>query len=156
MTDRPKPVTHPAHRAGPTATASSDAANLEDVRRFLAEHIDGYEQLEALVYLARRRRRSSTAADVATGTRMLTLVAMKALYDLRRAGLVREIIEEGRTAFVFWPATPELAATADRFVALHEANPVDVIHLMNANALQRVRSSAAVLFADAFVIRRPR
>jgi hypothetical protein len=142
--------------AGETPGRAPAAIDLEEVRRFLAEHVDSYEQLEALVYLARRPRRSWTPEEIATGTRLPTLAAIKALDELRRVGLVDAILEGRGTRFTFWPATPALSSAAEQFVAVYDANPVDVIHLMNQNALQRVRSSAAILFAEAFVLRRPR
>lgn len=123
---------------------------------FLRDHVGSYEELEALVFLARRRRRSWTAGDVGVGARLPTLIAVKALDDLRHAGLVDEVREGRRIGYTYWPATPALAQCAEHFVAVYEANPVDIIQLMSANALDRVRSSAARAFADAFVLRRPK
>jgi hypothetical protein len=147
MHGRSKPAAGPSDRPAPREPAVPD---LGEVRRFLADHVGSYEELEALVYLAHRPRRSWTAEEVATGTRLSTLV------DLRRVGLVDEVMHGGRSRFVFWPASPRLASAAAQFVRVYDANPVDVIHLMNNNALQRVRTSAAIAFADAFVLRRDR
>ena len=55
---------------------------------------------------------------------------------------------------MFWPATPALARAAQRFVEVYEANPVDVIQLMSAAALERLRTTASRTFAEAFVVRR--
>lgn len=140
----------PAHR--PASTSIPDDS-LDDVRDFLRDHVETYEELEALVFLARRRRRSATAAEVGAGARLPTLIAVKALDDLRRGGLVDEVREGKRVSYVFWPATPALARAADRFVAVYESNPVDVIQLMSAAALERLRTTASRAFADAFVIR---
>ena len=139
---------------GRPPAASIPDGSLDEVRDFLRDHVSTYEELEALVFLARRRRRSATAAEVGAGARMPTLIAVKALDDLRRGGLVDEVREDRRTSYVFWPATPELARVAERFVEVYEANPVDVIQLMSAAALDRLRSTASRAFAEAFVIRR--
>lgn len=142
------------HPAGRPAAAPDPGESLDDVRDFLRDHVETYEELEALVFLARQRRRSATAAEVGAGARLPTLIAVKALDDLRRGGLVDEVREGHRVRYVFWPATPALARAADRFVAVYEANPVDVIQLMSAAALERLRTTASRAFAEAFVIRR--
>jgi len=123
-----------------------------EIREFLLHHVETYEQLEVLLLLCRQRDRSWSPEAVGERLRISTLVAAKALDDLYRARLV-DHLEAGReAAYTFRPASTRLASTVEALVREYDDSPLNVIHLMNANALDRVRSAAARTFADAFVI----
>jgi hypothetical protein len=123
-----------------------------DVREFLLRNIESYEQLEVLLLLCRERAPAWTPEAVGEKVRLSTLVAMKALDDLTRLKLI-DRLEVGRvTSYRFRPASSRTGATVEALLAAYDQTPLAIIHLMNTNALDRVRSAAARSFADAFII----
>lgn len=122
-----------------------------EVRQFLLQHVETYEQLEVLLLLCRQRDRSWSPEAVGERLRISTLVAAKALDDLCRARLVDQLKVGRENAYTFRPASTKLGSTVEALVRVYDDSPLNIIHLMNANALDRVRSAAARTFADAFV-----
>lgn len=122
------------------------------IRDFLLQYVETYEQLEVLLLLCRQRDRSWTPEAVGERLRISTLVAAKALDDLCRSRLVDQLKVGRQTTYTFRPASTKLAATVEALVREYDDSPLNIIHFMNANALDRVRSAAARTFADAFVI----
>jgi hypothetical protein len=57
-----------------------------------------------------------------------------------------------QSSYTFRPASTKLASTVEALVREYDESPLNIIHLMNTNAFDRVRSAAARTFADAFVI----
>jgi hypothetical protein len=51
--------------------------------------------------------------------------------------------------FRYAPRDPELAPSLDRIMELYRENPLEVMALMNANSIERVKSAALRTFADA-------
>jgi len=45
-------------------------------------------------------------------------------------------------------------ATIDRLAAAYRENPIPIIKLMSANAIERLRTAALRTFADAFILRK--
>jgi predicted ArsR family transcriptional regulator len=123
-----------------------------DVRDFVQQHVESYEQLEVLLLLCRKRDVSWTAATVGEALRISTLMAAKALDDLCREKLVDHLQVGRQTSYTFRPASSRLASTIELLLKQYDDNPLDVIHLMNEKAMDRVRSAAARTFADAFVL----
>lgn len=122
------------------------------IRDFLLQYVETYEQLEVLLLLCRQRDRSWTPEAVGERLRISTLVAAKALDDLCRSRLLDQLKVGRQTTYTFRPASTRLGATVEALVREYDDSPLNIIHLMNSNALDRVRSAAARTFADAFVI----
>jgi hypothetical protein len=122
------------------------------VRDFVEKYVQSYEQLEVLLLLCRRRDVSWTPTTVGEAVRISTLLAAKALDDLCRDRLVDQLQMGRQSSYTFRPASSRLAATIEALLKEYDDNPLNVIHLMNEKALDRVRSAAARTFADAFVL----
>jgi hypothetical protein len=122
------------------------------VRDFLLERVETYEQLEVLLLLCRQRDRSWTPEAVGERLRLSTLVATKALDDLCRGRLVDHLRVGPQVSYTFRPASTKLASIVEGLVREYDESPLNIIQLMNTNALDRVRSAAARTFADAFVL----
>ena len=56
-------------------------------------------------------------------------------------------------AYRYAPAEPGMMAVVDRLAALYVQQRLEVIRQMSANAIDRLRTSAARTFADAFLLR---
>lgn len=123
----------------------------EDVRALLRTCVGSYEELEVLLLLAREPGDAVTAAAVADRVRAPVPVVAAALGTLVGAGLV-EAGPDGAT-FRYLPST-DLGAAVAQLVEEARENPVAIIRVMSANAIERIRMSAVDMFADAFVLGR--
>jgi hypothetical protein len=122
-----------------------------DVRALLQEHIDSYEQLEALLLLRRERFEQWTSEGLAARLRIRSEMAETALSHLQSVGLVG-ITGAGPARFAYRPANAALDAAVDRLQHEYAERPILVIQLMSANAIERLRTAALHTFADAFVL----
>lgn len=124
----------------------------EDVQAFLHEHIETYEQLVALVLLFERRE-SWSVERVAARTHLSEEDALHALVELCERGLV--VVETAGGVRNFrYSASSAASETIARLAGLYTSQPLEIMHLMNANAMERVRTSMARSFASAFLVRR--
>ena len=122
-----------------------------DVRALLHEHIESYEQLEALLLLRRERFEQWTSEGLAARLRIRAELAQTALGGLQTAGLVG-ITGAGPAHFAYRPANAGLDAAVGRLEREYAERPILVIQLMSANAIERLRTAALHTFADAFVL----
>lgn len=123
----------------------------EDVRALLRTCVGSYEELEVLLLLAREPGDPVTAPAVADRVRAPVPVVVAALGTLVDAGLV-EADPDGAT-FRYRPRA-DLGAAVAQLVEEARENPVAIIRVMSANAIERIRMSAVNMFADAFVLGR--
>jgi hypothetical protein len=122
-----------------------------DVRVFLREHIETYEQLELLLQLRRQPVETWSAQALAElGSYPLDLVE-EALEGLARAGTVARA-SAGQVRYA--PSDAAQQAAIDALASAYQQNPLAVIKLMSANSIERVRTAAILTFAEAFVIGR--
>lgn len=137
-----KPRSHPrSHMIG------------EEVRVFLRDHIDSYEDLEVLLLL-RREHTGWTSEALCTRLNSTATLIERTLATLVRSRLVN----------VSHPPTPPSYAYADddaardaTICALERAyreEPIQIIQLMSTNAIERLRTGAMRAFADAFILRK--
>jgi hypothetical protein len=130
----------------------------EDVRQLLRDHVEVYEELETLLLLHGRRDRIWDVDAVADALKIPTANAAAALERLRGCGLAEHVAVEGveaggrRTGFRLSARRPGLADTVARLAACYEDQRHVIIRLMNANAIERIRTSAMRAFADSFVV----
>ena len=122
-----------------------------DVRALLHEHIESYEQLEALLLLRRERFEQWTSEGLAARLRIRSELVQTALTGLQSAGLVG-ITNAGPARFAYRPASAGLDAAVGRLEREYAERPILIIQLMSANAIERLRTAALHTFADAFVL----
>lgn len=126
----------------------------EEVRSLLERHVDSFEGLEALLLLRRQHGAPMSLDAVRGGIRIPTPDLERALARLQRGGLVSVRREANTDGYVYAPKTSKLAASVERLAALYADSPVEIARMLTERALDRVRSEAAQLFADAFVLGR--
>jgi hypothetical protein len=126
----------------------------EDVRRFLLEHIESYEQLEVLIHLRKQPDRSSSSEAIASASSIPLAAVEAALEDLREAGLAEVSSRGAAPEWRYVALQPDVDATIVRLSQAYEENAIDIVKLMNANAIERVRTSAIRAFANAFIVGR--
>ena len=117
----------------------------------LRDVIDSFEKLETAMYLVRERGAARSTAEIAAATGLPTDEVVEAVRALDADGIVREA--GGRWSLV--ADGPRAADVTDLF-GRYERDRVEVVRLMGTLAVERIRSRAARLFADAFVVRAPK
>jgi len=126
----------------------------EDVRLFLRDHIESYEQLELLLLLRNERDVSWTAETLSTRVRMPSSLVSAALSELHAAGFVAVSSEGGEERHRYLLLPGELEATICKLAQVYREQPIEIVKLMSANAIERVRTAALRTFADAFILRK--
>lgn len=127
----------------------------EEIRSFLRHHIFSCEQLETLLLV--RDRRDDAWTDAATVGRELaisTRAAEEALDQLCRGNLLDIRVGEHSVIFRYSPGTAELESLVDRLALVYREKRLQIIGLIDRNAVDRVSTAAIRTFADAFLLRR--
>ncbi len=125
----------------------------ESVRTFLRENIESYEHLEILVQLLRSRERTWTLEQVAQELRLAPGPTLAALQYLTARGL---LVESARGTYSYAPRVEALDRAAVALVQAYDRDRLEIMKLMNAHAVERLRSSILRTFAEAFRMRGPR
>ena len=124
-----------------------------ELRSFLLEHVESYEQLHALLYLIRQREVPVSGGEVSSVLGMSEDDALEALEVLRNKGLLVTVESPQQRMFRVGRVL-HLDGVLDELQRVHEQQPVELARLMTANAIERARTLAARHFADAFLLRR--
>jgi len=123
-----------------------------DLKALLHDRIETYEQLEILRLLHRNRVDTWTAERIAQQLNLTPTLVSSALDGLCANAFVkaRSVLHDGAMAYALAP--PPRGETLARLVEVYEEQPIEIIKLMSANAIERVRTAALRAFADAFVL----
>lgn len=120
----------------------------DDLKLFLAGHINSVAQLEALLLLRSQRDREWNAEDVSKALYTTPEMVSEQLAELHARGLLARP-EDAGTRYQYWPATPELEAQVSRLEELYKDRRVAVITALYSQPLDKVKT-----FADAFRLRK--
>jgi hypothetical protein len=130
--------------------------DLEELKGFLFEHIEDLDELEILLWSRRHLPESwmsgTAIAEAHPFPAERTLDVLERLSA--RALLVREAGNPPR--YRCDPPDASLRTMLDRMLTAYEANPLRFFQLMNANAIERVRTAAIRTFAECFRIGGPK
>ncbi len=128
----------------------------ERIQSILATRVVGHEALQALLLMHRESARVWRAEELAAALGLHPGLARTTLEVLAAGGLLRPVAGATGTSYRYSPADPadeELVAELRR--AWNE-QPLEIIRLMNANAITRTRSDAMRAFSDAFLLSKRR
>jgi DNA-directed RNA polymerase specialized sigma subunit len=123
-----------------------------EVLRLLYEQVTSYEQLEALLLLHAAPGRDWTVTEVAAALHIDTANAAAALTALGAQRLLSVKSSGAEQDYRYAPADGAMAAGVDKLAQSYAERRLEVVKQMSANAIERVRSSAARTFADAFLL----
>lgn len=126
----------------------------EDIRLFLLEHVESYEQLDILALLRPQAERSFSADEVAGAANIALSAAEIALSGLHHGGILEGTPDAGGPRFRYAPRNPGIDGLVDRLLRAYKENPLGIVKLMSANAIDRVRNYAIRAFANSFVLER--
>ena len=127
----------------------SDEGIVQEVRAFIAEHIDSVLQLELLLLLQKKRDRDFDAAGVVQELRIDPAWAAGQLEALCSAGILACVEAVGVRRYHYAPKTPELDAAVQKLDQAYTDRRVSVISLIFSKPTDKLRS-----FADAFRVRK--
>lgn len=77
-----------------------------------------------------------------------------ALAGLEAAGLLQMRVQGSEKSYAYITQSDSLEATIARVADAYRDDPIPIIKLMSANAIERLRKAALRTFADAFLLRR--
>jgi DNA-binding IclR family transcriptional regulator len=126
----------------------------DDIGRLLRDGVASLEGLEVLLLLRRERTRAWPLDEIARRLSIPPSSIEPALADPVRYGLLGHERSGGSECWRFAPRTAGLDALVDRLASIYDDRRLEVMRLLSAHAMERIRNSAARAFADAFVIGR--
>jgi hypothetical protein len=120
----------------------------EEVRRFIAHHIESVEQLEILLLLYKRPGQAWSSEAVSQELRIDAKSAGERLEDMAHDGLLRR---QGRSPceYQYGPENSKLEDAVRGLAAGYAERRVTVINLIFSKPIDRIRT-----FADAFRLRK--
>jgi len=121
-----------------------------EVRRLLASAVDSFEKVEVLVLAWRQPDMVWTVPLAAERVRLPADVVRVAVEEL----VAGRLLVADATGYRFAPVTEDDRAAAVRLCELYETDRILVLNVMTTLAMDRIRSSVARTFADAFRLRR--
>jgi hypothetical protein len=129
----------------------------EYLQAFLHDSISSYEELETLLLLVRERDRGWTDEEVADALKVPVDGISLAFEGLAAVdGLLQVETQAAHRRFQYAPQSTMLRQVVEELVTAYSEQRLAIVQLMSANALARVRSSAARTLANAFRIERPK
>lgn len=123
----------------------------DDLKRFLFDHVESYEELELIVLLRRQRERDWTAEEAATELGLPTSACSAGLEALEQRGLI--VKGALAQAFRYGPWSLEAAARLAQLDELYRNQRLSVVMLMSVNAIERLRRATLHRFADTLRLR---
>jgi hypothetical protein len=130
------------------------AEQSERLRLFLWDHVPGYEELQALLFVARAAGQDWTDFEVAESLNVPVEPISSALESLVSTGMVEAVRRGNLTAFRYAPKTDNLREAVVELQRAYSEQPLTVMQMMSTNAMERVRTAALRRFADAFRLER--
>src|SRR5690348_5512831 len=124
-----------------------------DVQKFLCEHILSYEQLELLLVM-RAEQGAYWTQDMLCARLSLTASLVGAALE----GLKSERLIQARECtrgkdYRYLCQSDDIEVAIARLAAAYRENPVPIVKLMSASAIERLRTAALRAFSDAFILR---
>lgn len=123
----------------------------EDVRVLLRQHIESFDELESLLLLRQEAGADFSPDAVAARLGVSPDAAAEALRSLVKAGVV---VAGAGGVYRFGAVDAGASATVAKLAEAYRERRVEVMRLLSANAIERLRTAAMRRFADAFLLRR--
>jgi len=124
------------------------------VAALLRDHIDSYEELQVLLLLRSRTGVRWRIRELSERLKLAPELVTAALRSLQAHRLAASDGDDSDPQFEYRPEPPERDAAVAVLSSTYDEQPVEIIKLMCANSIERVRTAALRTFADAFLLRR--
>lgn len=119
-----------------------------EVQRLLSDVVDSFEKLEVVVHVFRTRTTPQTTDQIAKAVAVSAADIADALAELARDGVVRASSPE----WCFETGGP-WASAVGKLVETYDHDRLELVNSMAQAAVERIRTSAARVFADAFLLK---
>lgn len=116
------------------------------MQQLLRAHVESFEQLLVLLWFCRNHARAWSLDEIAAAVHAAELEG--ALDHLCAHRLLERQTDRSGARYVYNPRPPSLAWVIEALARVHDENPVDIVRLLNANAIERIRSAAIVTFGE--------
>ena len=126
----------------------------EDMGRLLRDGVGSLEGLEVLLLLRKDHARAWPLDEIARRLSIPQTSIEPPVAELVSHGLLAHDHSPAGDTWQYAPRSAELEALVDRLASVYEDRRLEVMRLLSAHAMERIRSSAARAFADAFVFGR--
>ena len=126
----------------------------DDVRNFLRDRIESFEHLEILLLLRSERDRVWDVGSLNARLRIPETLIQTALGGLIASGLVRSHSQGKHDQYAYAIEAGLIDTLIGRLETTYREQPLQIIREMSGNAIERVRTSALRVFADAFILRK--
>jgi hypothetical protein len=123
------------------------------VDALLRECVYTFDELEVLLLLQQDRARRWHAADVAAAVHLGDAETAAVLTTLVDRHLLSERSQDTPPSYAIGDGRPDLDAALAALADIAAESRLAIIRVMNANAVERLRTKAARAFADAFLMR---
>jgi len=121
----------------------------------LHDSVRSFEELEALLFLARRQGQEFSVQEVASALNVTAGSLDEALEELASTGeLVQVTQRAGVPLYRYAPRDETLRRRVTELEAAYSERRMSVVQMLSANALERVRRAAMRRLADAFRLER--
>jgi hypothetical protein len=126
----------------------------DQLRLFLRDYVASYEELETLLLLARNAGREWTEGEVALALNATAESIGEALKCLREAGMLGVVQRSGNLLYCYSAGSDPNHERVVELQRAYDERRLNVVQMMSANALERVRGAAMQRLADAFRVER--
>lgn len=133
-------------------TDSTNSSLPEALHNFLRAHVESYEQLNILILLSAQPDRVWEIKAIATELRIPEALAEEAARFLCRQSLLTVQVGMRALLFVYKPRSPELDELVKALAEAYREQSLEVMRLMTANAIERLRLKSIRSFSDAFIV----
>lgn len=124
----------------------------DHIKVFLRDVVTTFEALEAILCLHAQPARAWSAPELAAAIRISVLSATETLESLHRNAVVAIDTSAPAPRYRYSPATPAVERAANDLARTFGEQRASILRVMNAYAVERVRSNAIRAFAHAFII----
>ena len=121
----------------------------DNVRELVRERVHAIEQIEVLLRLHAVGGASLSAAELGAALRLPEALVQGALDHL----VLHKLVTVTRDRFQCQPSDPVLAAAVDALAISYADARVEMLRLISANSVERLRSNTLRVFAEAFRLR---
>ena len=127
-----------------------------EVEKILSTCVATHEALQTLLRLKSEPHRTWRADDLATALNIEIDLARRTLQSLVDGGMLLTDTSSNPPGYRYAPSSPALAGVAHELQQTWLQQPLEIIRVMNSNAIARTRTKAIRVFADAFILSKGR
>jgi hypothetical protein len=126
----------------------------EVVQRLIREQVRTYDAVEVVLLLHGEASRRWRLPEIASAVRLSEEAAAAVLAELSRHQLIVESAVDAERSYRLDIERPEVAAAVSQLAVAWSDHRLALIKLLNASAVERLRTGAARALSDAFLVTR--